>query len=66
MSPNLEVTSRIPTSAVPKTLARTLKAILNPPPAMVRTISIAANNPLNVRFSLSAVSSLIIKNAVSL
>ena len=43
-----------------------VKAILNPPPAILDTISIAANRPLNVRFNLSAVLSLIINCVVNL
>ena len=65
-SPILAVTSRIFKSNAFKTADTALKARLSPFPATVLIISIAANNPLNVRLSFSALSFDIISDAVNL
>ena len=65
-SPTLAVMSRISTSTMPSSFAATLMAAFRAPPVKVVKMSTIANNPLQVRFSLSAVSSLILSFSVRL
>ena len=51
----LAVTSRTFTSNAPRIAFKISKATLSPPPAIVLTMSSAANRPLNVRTSFSPV-----------
>ena len=53
-------------SAAPSAFAKILIARLAPPVAMARIRSMAANNPLKVRFNLSALTSLRIRDDVNL
>ena len=62
-SPILAVILKISTFVIPNILANILNANLNPPETIVLTISIAANKPANVRFTLSITSALFIKSS---
>ena len=57
ISPTEAVTSSTLTSTIPRSLAISFMPNFNAPPVTDEIISITANNPFKVRFSLSAVSS---------